>query len=145
MIRRLALAAASTAILCAASPVLAQTVPSITDGYLLDRAGDHAGAFRIYHHHALAGDRNAQNLVANMYAGGTGVAQDDVEALRWFRLAAEQGDVQSQVNVARFYERGRGVERDYAEAARWYRLAAEQGSATARQRIDEMRAEGLIN
>ena len=35
-----------------------------------------------------------------MYDEGTGVPEDDREAVRWFRLAAEQGNVEAQVGLA---------------------------------------------
>ena len=45
---------------------------------------------------AEQGDAIAQNDLGVVYAAGLGVPQDDVEAVRWFRLAAEQGNVDAQ-------------------------------------------------
>jgi TPR repeat protein len=66
-----------------------------------------------------------------MFDTGRGVAQDDAEAARWYRLAAEQGHAGAQFNLGIMFANGRGVGQDDAEAARWYRLAAEQGHADA--------------
>jgi TPR repeat protein len=66
-----------------------------------------------------------------MYENGRGVAQDDVEASRWYRQAAEQGNATAQINLGFMYENGRGVAQDDAEATRWYRQAAEQADARA--------------
>jgi TPR repeat protein/serine/threonine protein kinase len=72
------------------------------------------------------------------YEFGDGVAEDEAEAQRWYRLAvapyrsaAEQGDANAQYKLATCHEEGKGVTHDQVEAARWYRLAAEQGHAPA--------------
>jgi TPR repeat protein len=44
-----------------------------------------------------------------MYSRGDGVPQDDVEAVRWFRLAAEQGLALAQYFLGRSYDNGNGV------------------------------------
>ena len=64
------------------------------------------------------------------YATGQGVAKDDAEAARWYRMAAEQGNPDAQFNLGLSYAKGQGVAKDNAEAVHWYRLAAEQGNAT---------------
>lgn len=65
------------------------------------------------------------------YVKGKGVAEDEREAVRLFRLAADQGDARGQVNLGVCYDNGMGVAKDRREAARLYRLAADQGNATA--------------
>ena len=57
---------------------------------------------------AKQGDANAQNNLGFMYAEGHGVQQDDVEAVRWYRLAVEQGNAQAQLNLGNMYMNGRG-------------------------------------
>ena len=79
---------------------------------------------------AEQGDADAQYSLGNMNAEGRGVARDDAEAVRWYRLAAEQGDADAQYSLGNMNAEGRGVARDDAEAVRWYRLAAEQGDPT---------------
>ena len=44
-----------------------------------------------------------------MCRDGRGVAQDDGEAVTWFRRAAEQGNASGQFNLGLMYENGRGV------------------------------------
>jgi TPR repeat protein len=46
-----------------------------------------------------------------MYDEGLGVAEDDAEAVRWFRLAAEQGYAWAQNNLGRMYYSGRAWHR----------------------------------
>ena len=61
--------------------------------------------------------------------------EDDVEAVKWYRLAAEQGLADAQVNLGVMYDNGEGVPEDDAEAARWYRMAAEQGHSQAQLNV----------
>jgi TPR repeat protein len=44
-----------------------------------------------------------------MYAEEIVVAQDYIEAVRWFRKAAEQGHMEAQYNLGLLYENGTGV------------------------------------
>jgi hypothetical protein len=73
-----------------------------------------------------------------MYENGQGVPQDDVEAVRWYRLAADQGLADAQDYLGRSYLDGRGVPQDDAEAARWFRAAATEGHAGAQFRLGMM-------
>lgn len=87
---------------------------------------------------------DAQVKLAEAYAKGEGVTQDDAEAMKWLRKAAEQGDGYAQYNLGVAYAGGQGVPRDYAESNRgqgvpkndvqsvkWIRKAAEKGLAIA--------------
>ena len=51
---------------------------------------DPAEAVKEYREAAEEGDAEAQSNLGVMYVKGQGVAQDDAEAVRWFRKAAEQ-------------------------------------------------------
>ena len=73
----------------------------------------------------------AQYSLANSYAMGQGVAQDNVEAVQWYRKAAEQGHVEAQLILGRMYFNGDGVPEDAVETVKWVRKAAEQGYAKA--------------
>ena len=48
-------------------------------------------------HAAEQGDADAQYNLKVAYGTGEGVAQDDAEAVRWYRLAAEQGNAGAQL------------------------------------------------
>jgi len=91
---------------------------------------------------AEAGDVFAQVSLGDAYAIGIGVPQDDVEALRWYRLAAEQGNALAQVTLGHMYRDGVGVPQDYVEGRRWYRLAAEQEIPAAQNSLGLMYANG---
>ncbi len=63
-------------------------------------------------------------MLGLIYSEGVGVAQDDAEAVKWFRKAADQGYANSQNNFGVMYANGRGVPRDYVEAVKWFDIAA---------------------
>ena len=70
-----------------------------------------------------------------MYEYGEGVAVDDVEAVRWYRLAVAQDHAGAQNNLGLMYDYGEGVEENDAEAVRLYQLAAEQESSGAQDNL----------
>jgi TPR repeat protein len=78
---------------------------------------------------AEAGDAEAQVALGLMYMNGRGVAQNNSEAVKWYRLAAEQGKVGVQWLLGWMYEDGIFVAQNYQESLRWYRLAADQGDS----------------
>ena len=71
-----------------------------------------------------------------MYANGEGVPENDVEAVRWYRLAAEQGLAQAQSNLGFMYGTGRGVPQNNVRAYVWWSVAAAQGGENARTNRD---------
>lgn len=77
---------------------------------------------------AEQGNAKAQLNLGIMYTLGEGVAKDDVEAVKWFRMAAEQGNAEAQYGIGIRYELGKGVAQDDVEAVKWFRKAAEQGN-----------------
>jgi len=91
---------------------------------------------------AEAKDTEAQVTLGLAYSFGRGVPQDDVEAVRWYRLAADHGDADGQVNLGLMYADGRGVPEDDPEAVRWIQLAAEQGNGDAQLWLGLMYANG---
>jgi len=62
-------------------------------------AGDYATALREWRPLANRGNARAQNNLGHMYYNGEGVPQDDVEAVKWFRLAADQGNNSAKGNL----------------------------------------------
>jgi S1-C subfamily serine protease len=66
-----------------------------------------------------------------MYDNGRGVAQDDREAARLYRLAAEQGQNPAQERLGRMYADGRGVPKNYINAYMWLVLSASKGNMDA--------------
>jgi len=71
-----------------------------------------------------------------MYVKGEGgLPQDDVEAVKWYRLAADQGVEVAQYNLGMKYSLGRGVPKNYIQAYMWLRLAADQEYEKAKWQI----------
>ena len=77
---------------------------------------------------AEAGDAEAQVSLGFMYLG----AQDDAEAVRWYRLAADQGHADAQYNLGGKYAYGVGVPQDLVAAHMWDNLAASRLNAERR-------------
>lgn len=80
---------------------------------------------------AAAGDSQAQFKIAQCYAKGQWVEQDDHRASQYLQKAAEQGNVDAQIALGAFYGKGRGVPRSLAMAIYWYQKAAEEGNPLA--------------
>lgn len=74
---------------------------------------------------AKNGDAMAQYYVGFFLERGRGVAQDEQQAISWFRKAAEQGVVKAQNNLANRYFLGKGVKKDYKQAVYWWSKAVE--------------------
>jgi TPR repeat protein len=66
-----------------------------------------------------------------MYATGSGVQQDDKEAVKLFRMAAEAGDSDAQASLGLAYLAGRGVAKDLQQSYFWLELAAVKGEDIA--------------
>jgi serine/threonine protein kinase len=88
------------------------------------------------------GDAAAQNDLGSRYANGSGVAKNEAEAVKWYRLAAAQGHAAAQNNLASMYANGRGVVEDDVEAVKLYRMSADQGYADAQYNLGVMYANG---
>lgn len=74
----------------------------------------------------------AQFNLGACYGSGTGLEEDDFEAVYWFQKAAAQGNADACFTLGMMYAAGKGVKEDYDEAMRWYREAAFQGAASLR-------------
>ena len=69
---------------------------------------------------------------------GCGVPQDDVQAVKWYRLAADQGDADAQSNLGLMYANGRGVPQDHVQAHKWFDLAGAGGDEDGRKNRDRL-------
>ena len=69
--------------------------------------------------------------VGKCYFDGTGVLQNQLEAITWFQKAADKGHVQSQYTLGLCYLNGWGAPKDFKMVMIWYRKAAEQGYVDA--------------
>jgi TPR repeat protein len=86
----------------------------------------------------------ANNQLGLKYMNGSGgVARDDREALRLFRLAADQGNINALNNLGYMVENGRGVAKDPGQAVIWYGKAADKGHIGSQGRLADMYRFGI--
>ena len=76
---------------------------------------------------ALHGDAESQFQVAWNYAKGIGVAEDRVEAFKWYRKSAENGYVVGIHNLGYCYEHAFGCKRNLENALKCFLYAGEKG------------------
>jgi TPR repeat protein len=88
---------------------------------------------------AEQGGAVAQSYLGIMYSMGDGVAQNDIEAVKWARLAAEQGFAGAQYLLGVMYANGEGVTQSDLKAYVWCSVAAAQGHAEAAEARDGSR------
>ncbi len=100
--------------------------------------GDHAAALRLLRPLANEGNAIAQHNLGVSYYRGEGVAQDEKEAEKWFRLAAEQGHAAAQSSLGLM----KLIGKDYKEALKWIQLSADQGYAPSQVNLGIMHYEG---
>jgi TPR repeat protein len=132
MIQHLVVAALLLAVTAAPSRA------DFADGLAAYDAGDYQTSVAEWRPLAEAGDPEAQVALAGLYLDGLGVARDQAEGARWYRLAAEQGEPVAQMNLGDLYSRGQGVPRDLAQAYLWLSLSAAQGRAWAERRRQDL-------
>ena len=82
---------------------------------------------------AESGNAAAQYNLGVSYEEGEGVAKDDKEAVKWYRLAAGQGDGYEQYNIGVLYAQGQGVLEDYVTSYAWLNIAAANGIRIAKK------------
>jgi uncharacterized protein len=99
------------------------------------RSPQEAGNIAKVHLAADRGDAEAQFTLGVAYRDGSGVPQDEAQAVQWFRKAAEQGLAVAEYNLALMYAKGTGVSKNPKEAALWYEKAAQQGDARAQSNL----------
>ncbi len=93
-------------------------------------AGDHSRALLLLRPLARDGNADAQYLLGSLFSsGGTGVAQDGKEAVKWLERAAGQGHHQAANTLGMMYVSGLGVKIDETEAKKWFALAAKIAEA----------------
>ncbi|WP_201587352.1 tetratricopeptide repeat protein, partial [Psychrobacter sp. HII-4] len=87
----------------------------------------------------------AQNNLAALYYTGDGVVQSYDNAFKWYSKSTAQGDLEAQTNLGGLYHFGHGVEKDLDKALELYRDAATKGHQRAKDIIQVLIQEGIIN
>lgn len=80
---------------------------------------------------AEAGDAESQFQLSRCYSLGKGVAEDQLESMKWEVKAAEQGHSGAQLNLGARLQAGLGVPKDPVQAAKWLNLALAAGHPRA--------------
>lgn len=93
--------------------VIGNAQAGLAEGVAAINKGDFQVALVELQPLAEQGNADAQFNLGLMYFNGTGVSQDDQQALKWFRLAADQGDAFAQFALGNMYFMGRGVSRNF--------------------------------
>ena len=91
---------------------------------------------------AEKGDPVAQNSLGMMYYHGEEVAENNADAMKWYRKAAEQGHAEAQYHLGAMYADGQGVLENSKEAVKWYLAAAEQGNTLSQYHLGMMYYDG---
>jgi localization factor PodJL len=92
---------------------------------------------------ALAGDPSAAYEIADRFAEGRGVLQNNEEAAYWLQRAAKAGLAPAEFRLGGLYEKGLGVAKDLGKARDLYLAAAEKGNGKAMHNLAVLYAEGV--
>lgn len=87
---------------------------------------------------AQSGDASAMYRVGHMYATGSGVEKDYVEAFNWYKRAAKAGNTDAMYALGEAYEHGKGVREDIQQAVNWYDQATLKGNKAAKAALDRL-------
>lgn len=126
------------ALFCIAFATAGTCRADLNEGLAAYRAGDYPKALSELQPLAAQGDPTAEKKLAEMYAIGRGVKEDDAQAIAWWAKAADQGDPGAQWELGNEYIAGTRIKRDYGQALRWFRKGAEQGYARAQMNLANM-------
>ena len=113
----------------------------VTLGNLFNSEMHHV-AVNCFAQAAARGSAQAQYLLAQHYANGSGVAAHPGRAFLWFEKAALQRHAGAECEVGIAYLQGLGVEKNANLAFHWLQKAAEQGFAKAQWNLGAMYAAG---
>ncbi len=121
---RLLVAGVVLSALLLAGPVTADDAAQTYEkGLAAYNRGDLPGALPLFRQAAEGGSADAQAWLGYILD----LAEEDTEAVRWYRAAAEQGHAEGLAGLADMYAKGEGVDKDPAEARSLYEKAADAG------------------
>ncbi len=141
----------------AVSPAMADEAEYFTNkGDDAFKVANNEEALYWYGKAAERGSAKAHYMLGKMFEKGWGVAKDDVEAARWFRLADKYGHPSASIALEEMQIKDPGkIAKDnnskgnlaylagnYEKAVHWYHMAAEQGYARSQDRLGFMYQHG---
>lgn len=87
---------------------------------------------------AQSGDASAMYRLGRIYATGSGVERDYVEAFNWYKRAAKAGNTDAMYALGEAYEHGTGVRDDIQQAVNWYDQATLRGNKKAKAALQRL-------
>lgn len=97
----------------------------------------------LYRHLAHNDDAWAMFRLAESCAKGTGLPEDDREALAWYQQAADRGYTPAYVALGLMFSDGLAFAADYPVARDWFAKAAARGDAEGQYRLGNLLRRGL--
>ncbi|MGQ8820082.1 tetratricopeptide repeat protein [Bibersteinia trehalosi] len=73
----------------------------------------------------------------------TVLAENDKQAIYWFKKAAEQGYAKAQFTLGRIYDNGKDVRRDVYKAKEFYGYACDNGYPSGCEGDAELNKQGI--
>ncbi|HSW52134.1 MAG TPA: tetratricopeptide repeat protein, partial [Sulfuricaulis sp.] len=107
--------------------VMAAPPDDMAAGIAAYNRGDVVEAMRRFQVAAEAGHAPAQARLGYILDK----AEENEQAVKWYRRAAEQGDADGEHGLGQMYATGEGVKRDMTQALRWITRAAEKNHLPA--------------
>ena len=101
------------------------------EGKQLYDAKNYDAAFPKLKAAAEKGHKKAQYRLGRCYDKGHGTAEDDQQAVAWYKKAADQGHAKAIYELGKCYKNGEGVEKDRKKAVELFAKAAKMENADA--------------
>lgn len=111
---------------------------SYEDGLVAYAIGDYPLAAQRFFDAANSGSVGAEQMLARMFAEGSGVQRDSSEVLKWTRKAAQGGIPLAQYNLAEIYFNAEGTEANDLAAYQMFIKAAKGGVVLSYYRLGQM-------
>jgi TPR repeat protein len=103
----------------------------------LGTSQDYNNAFEYISKAANQGHRDAEVLLAEMFAKGQGVSQNSAMAFYWYKQAAELGDATAMYKYGVMFFEGEGTPVDQSSSYVWLQDAAKAGNKDAEKFLNE--------
>jgi TPR repeat protein/serine/threonine protein kinase len=91
---------------------------------------------------AAGGNADVMFRLGRLYANGTGVARDEMQAAQWYRKGADAGNSSAMAALAVMLLEGRGTAIDQQEALRLLKLASANNNTEAMNRLGHILVAG---
>jgi hypothetical protein len=114
----------------------------VDEAYGAFQRGFYLTALELALPRAERSDPAAQTLIAEIYAKGLGVPENQTSASSWYALASKNGDPIATFELGLMYQDGRGVPKSRERAAKLFEEAAGMGNVPAKYNLGLLHIEG---